>query len=79
VASVACRANLISFRRCTVAKRKGFSLSAPKTATWLICLVLGVVALLGSIAKVGVLADYSFWLLAVAWALLILATALQGL
>ena len=62
-----------------MAKRKGFSLSAPKNATWLICLVLGVAGLLGQFAKVQPLANYAFWLLAVAWGLLILATALEGL
>jgi len=62
-----------------MAKRKGFSLSAPKTTTWLICLILGALGLLGTLGKVGPLATYSFWLLAVGWGLLILATALEGL
>lgn len=62
-----------------MAKRKGFSLSAPKTATWLICLILGVAGLLGQFGQVAVLSKYSFWLLAVAWGILVLATALEGL
>ena len=62
-----------------MAKPKGPSLSPPKTVTWLICLILGVAGLLGKFAPLPVLSQYSFWLLAVAWGLLILAAALPGL
>jgi hypothetical protein len=62
-----------------MARRKGFFLSAPKTTTWLICVILGAAGLLGQFGGVQALAQYSFWLLAVGWGLLVLATALEGL
>lgn len=55
------------------------TLSAPKKITWLIALVLGVLGLLGSYGIVTALAGYSFWLVTIAWAILILATLLKDL
>jgi len=63
-----------------MAKRKsGFRLSAPKQTTWIVCVVLGAAGLLGKFAGVTALAPYAFWLVAIGLALLILATAMEGL
>lgn len=56
-------------------------LNAPKKTTWWIALVVGVLGILfklGLISIVGVSA-YGFWLVAIAFILLLLATALKGL
>ncbi len=56
-------------------------LSAPKTIIWLIALVLGLLCIfmfLG-VFTISALAPHTFWILVVAWALLILATLLKGL
>ena len=55
-------------------------LSAPKKTTWWIALVVG---LLGILLKLGILAiadasAYSFWLVMIAYLLLLLATAVKG-
>mgnify|MGYP001028752376 CR=1 FL=1 len=56
-------------------------LSAPKAPTWWIAVVLGV---LGILLHLGVftiagLSGYAFWLVAIAFVLLVLATLLKGL
>lgn len=55
-------------------------LSAPKTVVWVIALIIG---LLGLLCHLGVaipfICTYAFWLVVVAWLLLLLATLLKGL
>lgn len=56
-------------------------LSAPKTVVWVISLVI---ALLGLLSYLGVftipgLGGHAFWLMTVAWVILLLATLLKGL
>ena len=55
------------------------SLSAPKTVTWWIALIIGVVGILASLVAIPVLSAYAFWLVAVAFVLLLVATFLPGL
>ena len=43
------------------------SLSAPKTVTWWIALIIGVVGILASLVAIPVLSAYAFWLVAVAF------------
>ncbi len=55
--------------------------NAPKFITWVICLIVGVLGILGhlNIIKVAFLMVNGFWMLVVAFGLLILATILKGL
>lgn len=53
-------------------------LNAPKTWTWYVSLVLGLAALVGMIITVPFVSANAIWFALVAWALLILATALKG-
>jgi hypothetical protein len=54
-------------------------LSRPKDVTWYVALVLVVLALLGKLGIVAALAQYDFWLAAVAAILLLIATMVEGL
>lgn len=53
-------------------------LSAPKTITWWIAVILGVLGLLGSFG-LPVVGGFAFWLAFLGFALLALATAMDGL
>jgi hypothetical protein len=53
-------------------------LSAPKKWVWYVSLFLGLIALLFQVVKVPVITDRSFWIVAIGWLLLILATLLKG-
>ncbi len=55
------------------------NLNAPKTITWWIAVVLGVVGIIGSFVAIPFISVYAFWLVAIAFVLLALATALSGL
>ncbi len=54
-------------------------LSAPKQVTWIIALVVGIIALLGFLAVIPPVAGYAFWLMTIAWVILVLATLMNGL
>jgi hypothetical protein len=54
-------------------------LSPPKNITWFVALALAVLALLGKLGVIAVLAKYDFWLALVAAALMLLATFVKGL
>jgi hypothetical protein len=54
-------------------------LNAPKTITWWIAVILGVVGIIGSFVAIPFISVYAFWLVAIAFVLLALATALSGL
>ena len=54
-------------------------LSAPKTITWWIALVLGVLGILGTFITLPLVSANAFWFVAVAFILLILATYLKDL
>lgn len=53
--------------------------NAPKHVTWLLSVILGVLGILGQIVPVAALTPYSFWLVAIAFIVLALATVLEGL
>ncbi|HET6823764.1 MAG TPA: hypothetical protein VFH34_14040 [Anaerolineales bacterium] len=55
------------------------NLSAPKNVTWWIAVVLGVLGLLGNFVALPVIGGMSFWLLLLGFALLVVATAIDGL
>jgi len=55
-------------------------LSAPKQVTWIIALILGVVGILANLTSIPVITpDIGFWLVAVGWALLLIAAITRGL
>ena len=54
-------------------------LSAPKKVVWLIAVILGVLGLIGHFVVLPVVTPYSFWLVAVGFIILVLATLLEGL
>lgn len=54
-------------------------LSAPKNITWIIALILALLALLAETGVVAALSTYAFWLALIAAALLLLATLLRDL
>ena len=58
------------------------NLSAPKMVTWVIALIVGVVGILiqvGSLSIVAVPFGLGFWLVVVAFVLLLVATLFKGL
>ncbi|MGB6422489.1 MAG: hypothetical protein WBF05_11685 [Anaerolineales bacterium] len=54
-------------------------LNAPKTITWWIAIVLGVLGILGTLVAIPFVSVYAFWFVAIAFVLLALATALPNL
>lgn len=54
-------------------------LNAPKKVTWMVAVVIGVVGVLARVLPIVPLAGYSFWLVTLAFGLLALASAAEGL
>lgn len=54
-------------------------LSAPKKLIFLICVIVAVVAIIGSFVAIPVVSGISFWLMTGAFVLLALANVLKGL
>jgi hypothetical protein len=54
-------------------------LSAPKQVTWWIALVVGVIGVLAHLVTIPVLSGFAFWLVVVAFALLVVATFIKDL
>ena len=55
-------------------------LSPPRQITWIIALILGVVGILAMKASIAPITPaIGFWLLVVAWALLLIAAITRGL
>ena len=52
---------------------------APKKVTWIVALVLGVIALIASLFTIGVLTDLAPWIAIVGLALMLVATVVEGL
>jgi len=59
------------------------NLSAPKMITWVVALIVGVVGILIQVGKVSIVAvpfgGLGFWLVVVAFVLLLVATITKGL
>lgn len=53
--------------------------SAPKSITWWIALLLGVIGIIATFVTIPVLSGIAFWLVVIAWLLLLLATIIEGL
>jgi len=55
-------------------------LNAPKQITWIIALILGIVGILATLVALPVITPaLGFWLVVVAWALLLIASVTSGL
>jgi hypothetical protein len=54
-------------------------LSAPKNITWWIAVIVGVLGFLGNFVALPVIGGLSFWLLFLGFALLAVATMIEGL
>ena len=54
-------------------------LSAPKQVIWWVALVVGVVGVLAHLVTIPVLSGLAFWLVVVAFVLLLVATFVPGL
>jgi len=54
-------------------------LSAPKKLVWFISLVLGLLGVIFVFIPVKGLSDITYWFVAIAWILMMLATLLKGL
>lgn len=54
-------------------------LSAPTQVVWVIAVVLGMLGILAYLGIVPPLAAYAFWLVAIGFILLALATLLKGM
>ncbi len=56
------------------------TLSSPKMITWVIALILGVVGILANLVALPLVsATVGFWLLVIAFLLLVVASAVKGL
>ena len=54
-------------------------LSAPKTITWWIAVIIGVLGILGTFVSIPFVSANAFWFVAVAFILLALATFFKAL
>ena len=54
-------------------------LSAPKNITWFVAVALGVLGLLGTFATIPVVSANAFWFVFIGFALLAVATFVDGL
>lgn len=54
-------------------------LSAPKTITWWIAVILGVLGILGTLVTIPFVSTYAFWFVTAGFVLLALASLLKGL
>ena len=54
--------------------------NAPKQITWIVAVILGAVGILANLTSIPVVTpEIGFWLVAVGWALLAIATVARGL
>ena len=53
--------------------------SAPKQVTWWIAVVIGVLGILASLVTIPVLSGFAFWLVVIGFALLAVATVVEGM
>ena len=54
-------------------------LSKPKTLTWWIAVIVGVLGILASILPIPLFAPYAFWMVAAGFVLLVLGTTFKGI
>lgn len=54
-------------------------LSAPTQIVWIIAIVVGIVGVLASLVSIPVLSGFAFWIVVIAWLILVASTAMKGL
>ena len=54
-------------------------LIAPKRITWWVAVIVGTVGILAYLVTIPVLSGFAFWLLAIGFVLLVVATAVKSL
>jgi hypothetical protein len=54
-------------------------LSSPKQSTWWVAVILGALGIIGTFVSIPFVSTYAFWVLALGWLLLVLATFLKNL
>ena len=54
-------------------------LNAPTQMVWYIALVVGIVGVLAALVTIPVLSGFAFWLVAIAWLILVISTAMKGM
>ena len=54
------------------------NLSAPKQITWLIAVIVGVLGILGKVVAIPFISAYAFWLVVVAFLILVVGTFMDG-
>lgn len=52
-------------------------LTPPKTVTWVVALIVGILGIIGKLA--GFFGDFAFWLVVIGFAILIFSTLLKDL
>jgi len=53
-------------------------LSAPTQMVWYIALVVGIVGVIAGLVTIPVLSGFAFWLVVIAWVILVVSTAMKG-
>lgn len=53
-------------------------LNAPKKFVWFLTLILAIISIIATFVAIPVVTGITYWIMAVAWLLLFLATALKG-
>ena len=53
--------------------------NAPKSTTWWVAVIIGVLGIVGRFVALPVLTAYSWWLVCIGFIVLALATAIKGL
>ncbi len=55
------------------------NLSAPKNVTWIIAVVIGLLGFISNFVAIPVIGGFGFWMLFIGFALLAVATFIEGL
>jgi hypothetical protein len=62
-----------------IRRKQVMKLSAPTQLVWIIALVVGIVGIIAAIVTIAVLSDLAVWIIAAAWLILIVSTAIKGM
>ena len=54
-------------------------LSAPRMITWIIAVILGVIGVVAMLVAIPGLSGFAPWLMVLAWLILAVATAVEGI
>ena len=54
-------------------------LNAPTQMVWIIALVVGIIGVIASLVTIPVLSGFAFWIVVIAWLILVVSTAMKGM